>query len=105
MEEHGYKQSANVALVTDAIVKMLDPTKIYLYNQRLDNKGHTASFKLCVILQTDDKHAAEQDIYLNIDCDVPFDVLLYTPEEWEEHTHVPSAFASKIKQMGAVLYG
>ena len=101
----GYKESAKIADVTQQIVAMLDPVKIYLYNQRLSSEGHTSSFKVCVILRTGERSAAERQIYLNIDCEVPFDVLLYTAEEWDELSAQPDTFAHKILQTGAVLYG
>ncbi|HHY51830.1 MAG TPA: nucleotidyltransferase domain-containing protein, partial [Clostridiales bacterium] len=35
----------------------------------------------------------------------PFDVLLYTPREWEQLTADASTFASRIIQEGTIVYG
>jgi hypothetical protein len=90
--------------VAEEIVELLAPRKIYLYNQRISDKLATSSFKLCIIAEVEEKSAAEHRIYLEIDCDIPFDILLYTPAEWETLTAIPTSFASKICATGTVIY-
>lgn len=97
--------SSVIALVVEEIVNLLHPHTIYLYNQRISLKGEYISFKLCVIADFPDKTEAERSVYRNIDCAIPFDVLLYTPGEWEELSHNTAAFASHIIETGTVVYG
>jgi hypothetical protein len=96
--------SPAIAGVVEEIVGLLTPRQIYLYNQRINDKLATTSFKLCIIAEAEDKSAAERRIYLEIDCDIPFDILLYTPDEWETLTAIPTSFASKIRATGTVIY-
>jgi hypothetical protein len=93
--------------LTDVVSKIADlcaPDQIYLYNQRINSKNEVSSFKLCVVADVADKFAAEHDIYLEIDSDIPFDVLIYTTQEWEELTRISTTFAYKISQTGVVVF-
>jgi hypothetical protein len=99
-----FTKSPAVMGVVGEIVSLLAPRKIYLYNQRINDKQVITSFKLCVIAEVENKIATERSIYLEIDCDIPFDILLYTPEEWEALTAMPTSFASKIRTTGTVIY-
>lgn len=96
--------SQEVAEVVEQIIRLISPMRIYLYNQRIDAKYITTSFKLCIIAAVEDKYVAERDIYMEIDCDIPFDILLYSPEEWEELTSHTASFAHRIKRTGTVVY-
>lgn len=91
--------------VVGEIVDLLSPQTIYLYNRKLNPKGELTSFKLCVISDLSDREQAERDIYRKVDCPIPFDILLYTPQEWEHLREDPATFASRIQQEGTVLYG
>lgn len=91
--------------VTRQIIPMFDPKKIYLYNRKVSPNGAVVSFKLCIVAAVEDKLDAERRIYRNIDSEVPFDVLIYTPEEWDSLCRDIHAFAKRIEQTGMVLYG
>ncbi|MGI6404246.1 MAG: hypothetical protein ACOX0K_08605 [Oscillospiraceae bacterium] len=91
--------------VVQEIARLLSPRTIYLYNQKYNPKGEQTSFKLCVIAQVADKEQAERDIYRQVDCPIPFDILLYTPQEWERLTGDSSTFASRIQNEGTIVYG
>jgi len=87
------------------LVEMLNPEAIYLYNQRAGEHGKSLGFKLCVVAAIDDKARAERAVYTEIDCEVPFDILLYTPPEWAALSASEGSFASKIFRTGTILYG
>lgn len=93
-----------VVSVVKSIAALCKPRRIYLYNQRINSRQVTTSFKLCIVADVEDKFAAERDIYREIDCDIPFDILIYTPEEWEELTANDNSFAHKISKSGTVVY-
>ena len=99
-----HEPSAAVERVVENIVEMFAPKNIYLYNQRVGACGHTSGFKLCVVLSAQDKTKVEREIYLKIDCEVPFDVIVYTLEEWDALQSNPDSFARKVKQTGIVVY-
>lgn len=91
--------------VVEQMVSLLRPTAVYLYNQKHNPKGELTAFKLCAVASTGDKAAAERQIYRGIDSEIPFDVLLYTPQEWSDLTADADSFASHIAQSGTVVYG
>lgn len=87
------------------IVRQLHPEKLILFNRKLDVDGRLASFKLCVVAQVEDWRAAEKRIYLEADCELPFDLLLYTPQQWAEYSAQAHSFAHKIAKTGCELLG
>ncbi len=78
--------SENIKTVCNEVVQNYKPEKIILYNAKRNVDGEIRSFKICVIVDTVNRLEMEEKIYLNIDSEIPFDVLVYTPEEWEK-TH------------------
>ncbi len=94
----------HVRAVVDEIIAMLSPRKIYMYSKKDNAKGEITSFKLCVVAPLADKQQAELEIYREIDSDIPFDVLIYTPEEWALLSGDPTAFANHIHKTGMVVY-
>ncbi len=89
--------------VVSALSQMPDVEKVYLFRMKTDSNG-LASFKLCVIFQTSEKQKAETQIYRDIDCDIPFDVILYTPQEWAAQEKMVYSFANRVKKEGYLLY-
>lgn len=104
-EQLHHSAAPEISHVAGQIVQMVQPQRIYLYKQRTSASGDTTGFKLCVVGSFESKAAAERDIYLNIDCDVPYDVILYTADEWERLCGRTYSFASRIARMGTVIYG
>lgn len=101
---HSCTDSQEVRGVVEEIAKLIRPNAIYLYNHKRTLSGQIASFKLCVIADCV-KEAAERQIYREIDCMIPYDIILYTPEEWQQLTDRPDTFAHKISRTGTVVYG
>lgn len=85
------------------IVKLFSPSKVIEYHTKYIN-GELSSFKLCIIGPITDKRKMLATIYDEIDSDIPYDVLLYTDEQFEELKDDKSAFAFKINQKGRVRY-
>lgn len=96
--------SRAIMSVVNEIVELIHPKKIYLYNLRSSAAGTTTSFKLCVVGDFTDKSEAERELYLKIDSVVPFDIILYTPFEWDALCARSESFASRISLSGTILY-
>ena len=94
-----------VVELADRISDLCQPEEIWLYSRKIDLKGNTTSFKLCVVIGGEDKAAAESAIYLHLDCPIPYDVTVYTAEEWAEAGQNPRSFARGILTKGQKLYG
>jgi acid stress-induced BolA-like protein IbaG/YrbA len=94
-----------VKTVCDKIISRFSPEKIILFNSKFKTSGETGSFKICIIKETADKSEIEKQIYLEIESEISFDILIYTPEEWEKHTADIHSFAYSISKKGTVIYG
>jgi len=91
--------------LVEQILDMCEPTKIILFSKKFNLSEELTSFKLCVIVNDDvDIIELEQKLYLELDCENPFDVLIYRASEWEHLTEDESSFAGKITKTGVVLY-
>lgn len=89
--------------VAKDIKQAIQPEQIILFNQKLGVGGRLLSFKLCVVVDTADKADIERRIYLGIDSEQPFDVVIYTSNEWNELLSTPHSFARTIRDTGVVL--
>ena len=95
---------AVIRQVAEEIAALLSPKRIYLYSHKLNCQGALTSFKLCVVGDFADKHKAEQSIHWEIDSQLPFDLLLYTTQEWEELSATHHTFACHIQKTGIIVY-
>lgn len=95
----------HIGPVVRQLADLLRPSLIYLYNQKHNLRGEITAFKLCAVAPVADKPAAEREVYRSVDCDIPFDILLYTPREWEELIADADTFARQIVETGTVVYG
>jgi hypothetical protein len=94
-----------IITVCKDIVEGYNPEKVILYNIKRSVDGEIRSFKICVIVETKDRLEMEKKIYLNVDSDIPFDVLVYTPSEWENLISEKSSFACRIIKEGTYIHG
>ncbi len=91
--------------VVDTIVERFSPQKIYLFSNKRKGVGKSAGFKLCIVVESENMHELERQIYLEVDCDVPFDIVLYKPTTWAELMERKGSFATRIDESGVVVYG
>lgn len=91
--------------LSEQILDLCEPLKIILFSKKHNLSGELSSFKLCVVVSDEvDLSELESKLYLELDCENPFDVLLYKISEWENNIADDSSFAAKIAKTGAVLY-
>ena len=90
--------------VLDQIIPIANPETVILYNCKYHPAGDLYSFKLCIVCEIVNKRRLLSDIF-EIDCDVPFDVLLYTPAQFQQLRDDTAAFANRVSQKGKILYG
>ncbi|MFA9380054.1 MAG: hypothetical protein ACERKO_03235 [Acetanaerobacterium sp.] len=93
----------NIRRVAHEIEEGEHPEHIILFNQKTGVNGNLTGFKLCVVVDAGDKADVEKRIYLGIESDIPFDVVLYTPSEWNNLVHTPHSFASVINETGVAI--
>jgi hypothetical protein len=91
--------------VVDQILDLCNPYMIILFNTKYDLFDNLTSFKLCVIVPDNvDTTELEYTLYLELECENPFDVLLYKVSEWSNLCDDDASFAGKISKTGVVLY-
>ena len=97
--------------VKELMQKLLDfcreIKKIYLISIKVNTDGELTSFKLGLIVDNNIKSTSELagNLYFNIDCELPFDLVIYTQKEFDELKEEIGTFACKINNSGTVLYG
>lgn len=91
--------------VCRAITESFAPKKIIIYNKKANPSGEVSSFKLCAVIDTPNTLQCEGEIYARVECDLPFDVLVYTPEQWDKFSAQTDSFAARIAGTGVEIYG
>ncbi len=97
--------------VKDIEKKLLDHSKeikrIYLVSVKVDTAGELTSFKLGLIVDDSVTSTSEYAarVYMDIDCELPYDIIVYTESEFERLKDDNGTFANKILSKGTVLYG
>lgn len=87
------------------IVELFSPSKVIEYNTKYDMDGKLISFKLCIVGKIEDKKKLLTRIFDEVDSEIPYDILLYTDEQFEQLKDSSDAFASRVNQRGRVRYG
>lgn len=88
----------------DEIVRLCAPRQIYVFNQKNTPSGDVASVKLCVVIPGGDSREEESRLYLHLESDLPFDLLVYTQQEWQRLLDTKLSFARHIRETGRLLY-
>lgn len=92
--------------LSQGIIALCSPSRIFLYSAKQNIKGELSSFKLCLVVDDSfDKIKLETSIYLNLECDIPFDILIYHETEFDELCEETGSFANRIWEGGELLYG
>jgi Predicted nucleotidyltransferases len=95
-----------VKLVLGQLVEGFTPERIYLFGSFSREEQHADSdIDICVVMPAENKRRLLTELYLAVECGRPVDILLYTPEEWEESLCDAHSFAHKIHNEGVLLYG
>ena len=90
--------------LVEQIIPVASPRTVIVYNKKFDMDGKMDSFKLCLVGDFPDHRLLLSQIF-DIDCELPFDILLYTPEQFDHLKEDTNAFANRIYRKGKILYG
>lgn len=91
--------------IVDQILDVCNPYRIILFNKKFDLWENLISFKVCIIVPNDtDVPELECSLYLELDSEIPFDMLIYREKEWIDLIEDNTSFANKILKSGVVLY-
>lgn len=88
------------------IISQYGPAKIILFGSQTKGTATSKSdIDLCIIKDTENKRELLTEMYVNIESNKPFDLLLYTKSEWEQCINDSTSFAYLINTKGTVIYG
>ena len=88
------------------VIEKYNPRSIILFGSLA--KGifrEDSDIDLCIIKDTINKRELLTDMYINIDSNIPFDLVLYTVDEWSDCINDKSSFAYSIINTGVKIYG
>ncbi len=93
--------------IAKKIAEKCNPKKVILISYKTNNYDELTSFKLALIVEDGIESMPELEcsLYMEIDSDIPFDLVFYSVSEWNELYQKEGTFAWKINNTGAVLYG
>ena len=92
--------------IVNQIITYYKPIKIILFGSQAKGTARSKSdIDICIIKDTEDKRKLLTDMYINIESSKPFDIILYTLNEWNQCVEDSTSFAYLIDKKGIVLYG
>lgn len=100
------KYMMELEAIKNQIIERYNPDKIILFGSLA--KGaitENSDIDICIVKDSQNKRELITDMYVNIEASYPFDIVLYTPKEWEDNIKDKSSFAYKIFKEGRLLYG
>ena len=87
----------------DDIAACIHPEQIWLFSRKTGMDGQLSSVKLCVVVPEEDSRQAERTLYLNVDSELPFDLVCYS-RQWQKLSGDPDSFAYRVRSTGRMLY-
>ena len=88
------------------IISRYTPDMIILFGSCAKGIIRSSSdIDLCIIKQVDKIRDLKIDMQLNLESEIPFDIVVYTPEAWNDNVRDETSFAYLIREKGVVLYG
>lgn len=101
------EDNINILNVSEEIKKICSPSAIILISNKINTSGDLVSFKLLIIVSDNVTSTSELEceMYMKIDSDVPFDLVLYKQSEWDSLKNEIGTFAWKINNSGVYIYG
>lgn len=96
-----------IQTVADTIGNKYEPKAIVLISKKINNQNELTSFKIAVLVDDNISSISELEckIYLDVDSEIPYDIVIYKASEWLYLKEDASTFAYKIYSQGVWLYG
>lgn len=97
-----------IKATADELAALGKPLRIYLISHKSNHAtGELISFKLALVVRDDTANLSELEcfLYTAVDCDYPYDLVLYRQSEWDTLSQDPRTFAWSIRETGCILHG
>ena len=95
-----------VSAICERLKTLFDIEKLIIFGiKRSEKQNIVTDVDICVITNEQiDKNIMLKKAYIEIDSDIPFDLFIYTAEEWADRIQHSKSFASRIVRKGCVVY-
>lgn len=93
--------------IVDTIGNKYQPKGIVLISKKVNNQNELTSFKIAILVDDNISSISELEckIYIDVDSEIPYDIVIYRVSEWLYLKEDVSTFAYKIYSQGVWLYG
>ena len=99
----------NILPAVEQIKEVFNAEAVYIFGVKYNSQQmeYVTDFDVCIVaeFEEEDRNALLKKAYMQTDCDVPFDIFLYTPEDFEKFSKDPGSFVSRILRVGRLYYG
>jgi predicted nucleotidyltransferase len=98
--------NSEIEHIKPQIVEYSQPKEIILFGSvAKGTHKNNSDIDLCIIKDTSDKKKLLSEMYVEIDSSIPFDLVMYTVEEWNNCINDKNCFAYIINSTGVRIYG
>ena len=95
-----------IEYIKNQLIKKYNPIDIILFGSCARGRvTRSSDVDICIILETKDKRKIVRDILIDVEYKVDLDVVVYTPQEWQDNKDDQSTFAGIINRTGVSLVG
>lgn len=91
--------------ICETMVEAAHPIAILLYGKKnIPSSDILREANFCLVVSENPKEI-ERRLYRGLDLDFPYNLLVYSEEDWRRLLTDPTSYATSIKNKGVVLYG
>lgn len=101
-----YPYNMEIENIKNQLITKYSPHDIILFGSCAKRRvSRSSDVDICIILETKDKRKIVRDILIEVEYNVDLDVVIYTPQEWQNNKDDKATFAGIIKKTGVSLLG
>jgi predicted nucleotidyltransferase len=95
-----------IEYIKNQLIEKYNPDDIILFGSCAKGRvTRSSDVDICLILETKDKRKVVRDILLEVQYNVDLDVVVYTPQEWQNNKDDQATLAGIIQRTGVSLIG
>lgn len=99
----------SIVPLIEQLKEIFNAEKIYVFGVKYNsqNENEVTDFDVCIVADFNEceRNALLKRAYMESDCDIPFDIFLYTPSDFDELSEDPASFVSRVLRIGRLYYG
>ncbi len=97
----------SIVPLIEQLKEIFNAEKVYVFGVKYNAENEVTDFDVCIVadFKECERNALLKRAYIETDFDVPFDIFLYTPNDFDELAEEPASFVSRILRIGRLYYG